>query len=276
MMRGERCIRRSAGDQEQGKGCRPSAIGYRPDKTCPWTCAASDWRCLLCFWRKADSRWPTARELLNSSNYAADITCTGCSFLAAPCAGRGPPAGFARLGASPTGSPGALAGPATHRGDSWMKQCIALAALVCLAVSGCAQSRMMGCGDGCYGATSRRGQRPLLTRSAARPSGRVFGKDGGCNDGVCRASACMDCNEGSCSPCNCSGCACGGPCQRMAERVAGGFCGCAGGGVCPTGTYPESPAFQPGPPVGQVAYPYYTVRGPRDFLLDKPASIGPY
>jgi hypothetical protein len=65
----------------------------------------------------------------------------------------------------------------------------------------------------------------------------------------------------------------------MAERVAGGFCGCHGcvaGGICPTGTYPEQPQFSPGPPVGQVAYPYYTVRGPRDFLRDKPPSIGPY
>jgi len=30
----------------------------------------------------------------------------------------------------------------------------------------------------------------------------------------------------------------------------------------------------PGPPTGQVAYPYYTVRGPRDFLMDNPPSIG--
>ena len=29
-----------------------------------------------------------------------------------------------------------------------------------------------------------------------------------------------------------------------------------------------------GPPTGQVAYPYYTIRGPRDFLLDNPPSIG--
>ncbi len=30
----------------------------------------------------------------------------------------------------------------------------------------------------------------------------------------------------------------------------------------------------PGPPTAQVAYPYYTIRGPRDFLLDNPPSIG--
>jgi len=29
-----------------------------------------------------------------------------------------------------------------------------------------------------------------------------------------------------------------------------------------------------GPPTPQVAYPYYTTRGPRDFLLDNPPSIG--
>jgi hypothetical protein len=30
----------------------------------------------------------------------------------------------------------------------------------------------------------------------------------------------------------------------------------------------------PGPPTAQVSYPYYTVRGPRDFLMDNPPSIG--
>lgn len=34
-------------------------------------------------------------------------------------------------------------------------------------------------------------------------------------------------------------------------------------------------AFNPGPPVGQVTYPYYTVRGPRDFLQKSPTPIGP-
>lgn len=30
-----------------------------------------------------------------------------------------------------------------------------------------------------------------------------------------------------------------------------------------------------GPPTGQVTYPYYTNRGPRDFLAESPRSIGP-
>jgi len=29
-----------------------------------------------------------------------------------------------------------------------------------------------------------------------------------------------------------------------------------------------------GPPTAAVAYPYYTIRGPRDFLVDKPPSLG--
>jgi hypothetical protein len=33
--------------------------------------------------------------------------------------------------------------------------------------------------------------------------------------------------------------------------------------------------FVSGPPVGTVVYPYYTVRGPRDFLLSNPPPLGP-
>ena len=37
---------------------------------------------------------------------------------------------------------------------------------------------------------------------------------------------------------------------------------------------PQAPVG--GPPVGTVTYPYYTVRGPRDFLASEPPNIGPY
>lgn len=37
----------------------------------------------------------------------------------------------------------------------------------------------------------------------------------------------------------------------------------------------QNQPFTPGPPSAQVAYPYYSFRGPRDFLLDNPPSIGP-
>lgn len=149
-----------------------------------------------------------------------------------------------------------------------MKQCIALAGLLCLMASGCAQSGLlgkMGCGDSCQMSRSRGGQRPLITRDATRPQGCKFGQNG-----------CMsNCGNECCGECD--GCSNGGPCARLAERIASGGCGpCGAGGVCPSGTYPEQPAFNPGPAGGQVAYPYYTTRGPRDFLLDKPASIGPY
>ena len=36
----------------------------------------------------------------------------------------------------------------------------------------------------------------------------------------------------------------------------------------------QNQPFNPGPPTGAVTYPYYTHRGPRDFLLDNPPSIG--
>lgn len=35
------------------------------------------------------------------------------------------------------------------------------------------------------------------------------------------------------------------------------------------------PGFVPGPASGAVTYPYYTTRGPRDFLNPNPPSIGP-
>lgn len=42
-----------------------------------------------------------------------------------------------------------------------------------------------------------------------------------------------------------------------------------GGRECPT------PETYPGPAAGAVTYPYYTLRGPRDFLDRNPMSIGP-
>lgn len=44
------------------------------------------------------------------------------------------------------------------------------------------------------------------------------------------------------------------------------------GGKAVTGL--QNRPYYPGPPTSQVAYPYYTVRGPRDFLMDNPPSIG--
>ena len=115
-----------------------------------------------------------------------------------------------------------------------------------------------------------------------------------CCDDECCESTC-GCPEECCDPgCACEedpGCGCEDPCcgdccsddrsfcQKLIDRIASG--GCGGGsngcGMCPhSGGYPATVNFNPGPPVGQTAYPYYTTRGPRDFLQNNPPSIGPY
>jgi hypothetical protein len=56
------------------------------------------------------------------------------------------------------------------------------------------------------------------------------------------------------------------PCPDQ-QQPAGGRCGgCRDN--CPT------PAT-PGPPTGEVTYPYYTLHGPRDFLDANPRGLGP-
>lgn len=57
----------------------------------------------------------------------------------------------------------------------------------------------------------------------------------------------------------------------------GGAGGCGPGGCSVFGGNGGGPPAQPvagGPPSAQVAYPYYTTRGPRDFLNPNPPSIG--
>jgi hypothetical protein len=86
------------------------------------------------------------------------------------------------------------------------------------------------------------------------------------------------------------GCLCGGSMPGHCP-APGPHCPCCGHGYCCTCCGPPAPGcpccccgasgdqnynFMPGPPVAQTAYPYYTLRGPRDFLLDNPPSIGPY
>jgi hypothetical protein len=87
------------------------------------------------------------------------------------------------------------------------------------------------------------------------------------------------CESGACGP--------DGGCGPFGS---GGGCGGGGYGLCGAGNGNVNHAvsavldcqqcdsnynFAPGPPTGQVAYPYYTVRGPRDFLMCNPPSIGP-
>jgi len=58
-----------------------------------------------------------------------------------------------------------------------------------------------------------------------------------------------------CNSCNSSG---GGLLSRKADKRAAA----------------QAAATQTGPTAAQVTYPYYTTRGPRDFLMGDPPSIG--
>jgi len=119
---------------------------------------------------------------------------------------------------------------------------------------------------------------------------------GGCN--TCQAGPYAYGNGGKCVGDGCNG-QCGtGMCGRV-----GGMCGVCGESGCRPGSIPgrlgwgqggpgysahlqpgclghhagdalNSRPFTPGPPTAAVGYPYYTIRGPRDCLLDNPPSIG--
>ncbi|MGO9112930.1 MAG: hypothetical protein ACLP9L_27160 [Thermoguttaceae bacterium] len=59
-----------------------------------------------------------------------------------------------------------------------------------------------------------------------------------------------------------TGCACNNCCNRCNSNAG------------KAAAAPQQPAQQAGPG-GAVSYPYYTMRGPRDFLETHPQSIGP-
>ena len=83
-------------------------------------------------------------------------------------------------------------------------------------------------------------------------------------------SACGGCG-GGCSSHGCyDECYEGGPCSG-GYGGGGGCLGCGHGGG--GGSYADY--GPPGPPTAQVTYPYYTTRGPRDYLAKNPRDIGP-
>lgn len=101
-------------------------------------------------------------------------------------------------------------------------------------------------------------------------------------DGSC--GHCADCPE-TCRTCDMD--ACGADGTACADGYVGAGAdgcdpGCAGGcvGACGGGCGLGSRLcgdryFNPGPPTAQVTYPYYTVRGPRDYFLKSPRPLGP-
>ncbi len=121
---------------------------------------------------------------------------------------------------------------------------------------------------------------------------------GGCNTGSCGGSCgsgilgklkgggCNgSCGSGNCGSGNCGhgGGLCKGGCR--AGCVAGPIGWQQGGLDYSSHLQPgllghnaarnlNNRPFTPGPPTAQTAYPYYTVRSPRDFLMDKPPTIG--
>jgi hypothetical protein len=106
----------------------------------------------------------------------------------------------------------------------------------------------------------------LFLLNADGPYGHHACGPGGCQHGACESGACHD---GACH----DGCE-SGACHT--DRY---------GGLARHHLSPEERAAleasdygattPAGPPTGTVAYPYYTTRGPRDFLAKKPPSIGP-
>lgn len=118
----------------------------------------------------------------------------------------------------------------------------------------------------------------------------------GSQTGCCLLDRIFCCGYG-CGPCGgCGGGGCGGGCYDEGYSCGDSCCGdgggyyeggggYGGGGGCSSCGYaahgPQQMANGPeygyaqGPPSAGVTYPYYTNRGPRDFLAARPRNIGP-
>jgi hypothetical protein len=112
----------------------------------------------------------------------------------------------------------------------------------------------------------------LVAMVAMISSTGCLGLHGGCGCGA------GGCSAGKCGP-NCGGCA---KCGRGGHGAHGAHAGGHGllhhGGAHNDG-YPGPSQMTAadgngGPATGAVTYPYYTTRGPRDFLMNNPPSIG--
>jgi hypothetical protein len=78
---------------------------------------------------------------------------------------------------------------------------------------------------------------------------------------------------------NCQDAACNGPlgcrpCRLGWQRGGTDYQSCLSHAGAHCNASPAGYGGPAGPAAAQVAYPYYTVRGPRDFFLDNPPTIG--
>ncbi len=89
-----------------------------------------------------------------------------------------------------------------------------------------------------------------------------------------RSNDCNHCNGAlGCRPCNLGWQRGGTDYQRFLSNN-GGPGGHAGHVGRHAAAQPTGAGGAGGAPAAQVAYPYYTARGPRDFLMDNPPTIG--
>lgn len=80
---------------------------------------------------------------------------------------------------------------------------------------------------------------------------------------------------GCCGNCACRGANGGGMTGLIRGSCVNGPDVCQRCGPGSRGGRGSNEVFDPGPPTGAVTYPYYTVRGPRDFLAQDPRPTGP-
>ena len=126
----------------------------------------------------------------------------------------------------------------------------------------------------------------LFLLNADGPYANAAGQAGGCRD--CETGGCRYCETGDCQDCE-TGCPdgrCGvGGCRDCAHGACHAPHTGRYGGLAKHHLSGEEKAMlqasnygavtPAGPPTGAVAYPYYTTRGPRDFLAKCPPSVGP-
>jgi hypothetical protein len=146
---------------------------------------------------------------------------------------------------------------------------VALLATIALSSSGCCLFDRLFCCPRGY---------PIGPGPCGPGCGPACGPCGGSDGGP----ACGSWNNGPRAPtcCDCGDCTsagpppgyggpqgyCGGPSGYGGQPIGG-----QGRPLCANNYVPANS----GPPSGAVAYPYYTTRGPRDFLANNPGSIGP-